>query len=51
MIKNDKHRSILCLVYSSGLRVSEVVRLKTKDIDSNRMMIHVRQAKGKKIVM
>lgn len=48
MIENDKHRAILCLVYSSGLRVSEVVRLKTEDIDSSRMMIHIRQAKGKK---
>lgn len=36
------------MVYSSGLRVSEVVRLNVKDIDSKRMMVHVRQAKGAK---
>ncbi len=47
-VQNDKHRAILFLVYSSGLRVSEVVRLKIKDIDSTRMMIHIRQGKGKK---
>lgn len=46
--KNEKHRALLFVVYSAGLRVSEVVRLKVKDIDSDRMMIHVRQAKGKK---
>ncbi|MGD9678661.1 MAG: site-specific tyrosine recombinase/integron integrase [Vulcanibacillus sp.] len=46
-IVNDKHRAILFVTYSSGLRVSEVVRLKIKDIDSSRMMIHIRQGKGK----
>lgn len=34
--------------YSAGLRVSELVALRIKDIDSGRMMIHVRQGKGKK---
>jgi site-specific recombinase XerD len=34
--------------YSAGLRVSELVSLKLSDIDSKRMMIHIRQAKGKK---
>ena len=38
-VENIKHKAILYLVYSSGLRVGEVVRLKVKDIDSNRMMI------------
>lgn len=47
-VTNEKHKAILYLVYSSGLRVGEVVRLKVKDIDSERMLIHVRQAKGKK---
>lgn len=47
-VENVKHRAILVVVYSSGLRISEVVRLKINDIDSNRMMIHIRQAKGKK---
>lgn len=36
------------LIYSAGLRVSEVVRLKVNDIDSKRMLIHIRQAKGRK---
>jgi len=47
-LSNTKHKAILYLIYSSGLRVSEVVRLKAKDIDSKRMMIHIRLGKGKK---
>jgi site-specific recombinase XerD len=45
---NQKHRIMLMLVYSAGLRVGEVVRLKPEDIDSDRMMIHVHDGKGKK---
>lgn len=45
---NIKHRAILCMAYSAGLRVSEVVRLRIEDIDSERMLIHVRQGKGRK---
>lgn len=47
-IKNIKHRAILTLIYSVGLRVSEVVNLKIKDIDSKSMLIHIKNAKGKK---
>lgn len=47
-VKNFKHRAILMLTYSAGLRVSEVVSLKVMDIDSKRMLIHVRQGKGRK---
>ena len=47
-LRNLKHRALLILAYSSGLRVGEVVRLKTRDIDSDRDMIHIRKAKGKK---
>lgn len=47
-ITNLKHRTILTLAYSVGLRVSEVVNLKISDIDSDRMLINVRQAKGRK---
>ena len=47
-LDNVKHKAILMLVYSAGLRVGEVVRLKPEDIDSNRMLIHVRGAKGRK---
>ena len=43
-----KHRALLMTTYSAGLRVSEVVRLKPTDIESDRMLIRVRQAKGKK---
>ncbi len=46
-VKNYKHKAILYLVYSSGLRVGEVVRLKVEDIDTERMMIHVKQGKGR----
>jgi site-specific recombinase XerD len=35
-------------IYSVGLRVGEVVRLKPEDIDSNRMLIHIKGAKGRK---
>ena len=45
---NLKHRTILCLAYSGGLRVSEIINLKIKDIDSKRMVITLRAAKGKK---
>jgi integrase/recombinase XerD len=48
VITNLKHRAILFLVYSAGLRVGEVVNLKISDIDSDRMLIHVKQGKGKK---
>ncbi|MEW6068895.1 MAG: site-specific tyrosine recombinase/integron integrase [Nitrospirota bacterium] len=47
-IDNIKHKAILMLVYSAGLRVGEVVRLKPEDIDSKRMLIHIRGSKGRK---
>lgn len=47
-IRNTKHKAILMLTYSVGLRISEVVNLEIKDIDSDRMIIHVKNAKGKK---
>jgi integrase/recombinase XerD len=45
---NIKHRVMLMLTYSAGLRVSEVVHLKPEDIDSKRKLIHVHEGKGKK---
>ncbi|MCK8489976.1 site-specific integrase [Paenibacillus sp. MBLB2552] len=45
---NLKHRTMLYLAYASGLRVSEVVRLKITDIDPERGILRVRQGKGKK---
>ena len=47
-ITNIKHKTILTLTYSVGLRVSEVVNLKIEDIDSKRMLIHIKNAKGRK---
>jgi len=45
---NIKHRCIVSLLYSAGLRLSELLNLKAKDIDSNRMLIRVEDAKGNK---
>jgi site-specific recombinase XerD len=47
-ISNIKHKAILHLIYGCGLRVSEATNLKITDIDSQRMMIRIVQAKGKK---
>ena len=47
-IVNLKHRCIIYLIYSAGLRLSEVINLKISDIDSNRKMITIKGAKGKK---
>lgn len=44
--QNIKHKAILMLTYSAGLRVSETVHLTISDIDSTRMLMHVRQGKG-----
>ncbi|RZJ65626.1 MAG: integrase [Flavobacterium sp.] len=43
-----KHKALLSLIYSGGFRISEVLNLKMADIDSDRMLIHVRNAKGRK---
>jgi integrase/recombinase XerD len=45
---NLKHKTILLLIYSAGLRLGELLNLKIGDIDSQRLKIHIRQAKGKK---
>lgn len=47
-IENTKHKAILSLGYSCALRVSEVVNLKMCDIDRERMIIHIRNSKGRK---
>jgi site-specific recombinase XerD len=46
--RNQKHRVLLMIVYSAGLRVSEAVKLRWEDLDTNRNMIHILGAKGKK---
>ncbi|MCL2479676.1 MAG: tyrosine-type recombinase/integrase, partial [Treponema sp.] len=48
MEKNIKHRLLLMLAYSSGLRVSEIVSLKKEHIDLSRQVIYVRYGKGRK---
>jgi site-specific recombinase XerD len=47
-LENLKHKTMLYLAYSAGLRVSEVVNLRVKDIHSARMVINIKGAKGKK---
>lgn len=47
-VEHPKHRAILMLVYAAGLRVGEVVRLRPEDVDPERRLLHVRQAKGRK---
>nr|WP_262921348.1 site-specific integrase [Maribellus maritimus] len=47
-ISNIKHKCLLELIYSAGLRRNEVLNLKINDIDSERMLIKIRSGKGKK---
>src|SRR5574343_1356127 len=46
--QNIKHRAIIALMYSTGLRVGEVINLKIENIDSSRMVINIINAKGGK---
>jgi len=46
--KNLKHRAMLSVIYSAGLRMGELIDLKISDIDSSRMVIHIQKAKGMK---
>ncbi|MDB4087988.1 site-specific integrase [Flavobacteriales bacterium] len=45
---NIKHKSLLSLLYGSGLRIGELLDLRLSDIDSERMTVRVNQGKGKK---
>lgn len=47
-IPNIKHKAILSIAYSVGLRVSEIINLKISDIDSERMLLYIKEGKGKK---
>ena len=46
--ENQKHKCIIMILYSAGLRRGELINLKIKDIDNYRMLIRVNQAKGRK---
>jgi integrase/recombinase XerD len=45
---NQKHRLLLALAYGAGLRVSEVIHLRCRDIDHDELVIHLKNAKGRK---
>lgn len=45
---NLKHRTILAMLYGSGLRISELINLKLSDLDLQRKQVIVRQSKGRK---
>src|SRR4030042_2482650 len=47
-ITNPKHRLMIALTFGAGLRVSEIIRLKIKDIDLAGLQLNIRQAKGQK---
>ena len=46
--KNLKHRTILAMLYSAGLRISEVLNLQLRDIDVDRRQLFIKNAKGRK---
>ncbi|SDW97933.1 Site-specific recombinase XerD [Lutibacter oricola] len=46
--KNLKHRAVLAMIYSAGLRISELLNLELKNIDVDRRQIIVKNAKGRK---
>lgn len=47
-LQNSKHKLIISIGYATGLRISEIVNLKIKDIDLNELIIHVKDTKAKK---
>ncbi|TPV31414.1 integrase [Paucihalobacter ruber] len=46
--KNLKHRAVLALIYSSGLRIGELLNMELKDIDIDRSQVHIKNGKGRK---
>jgi len=47
-IKNPKHRLMLSMLYGSGLRVSEVVKIRIGDVDLEKNLLRIRESKGHK---
>jgi site-specific recombinase XerD len=47
-VASPKHRALLTTCYAAGLRISEAVRLRPQDIDSQRMVIRIEQGKGQR---
>lgn len=48
VVRNLKHRTLLVTIYSTGVRLAEVLALQVADIDSSRMLLRVRQGKGRR---
>jgi site-specific recombinase XerD len=48
LIENSKHKAIIALAFSTGMRVSEIINLKIKDFDLDRNLILIKNAKGRK---
>ena len=48
VIENLKHRTILMLIYSAGLRIGESVKLRVEDVNLNRKSVFIKAGKGKK---
>ena len=46
--KNLKHRTVIAMLYGSGLRISELINLELSDFDFNRKQLYVKNAKGRK---
>ena len=46
--KNLKHRVVIAILYSSGLRISEIINLKLSDFDFKRKQLHIQNSKGRK---
>lgn len=46
--ENLKHKTAFMMAYSCGMRVSEVANIQVRDIDSDRMVIYIKQGKGRK---
>jgi site-specific recombinase XerD len=45
---NPKHRLTFAMLYSTGMRVGEIINLRVQDVDLDRNLVHVKGAKGKK---